>query len=187
MENENVFSKGLAWFKGLNLWGKVGVVAGLLFVLALVIPTGDEPEVADAAPVAVAEEPVEATAVPAEAEKAAAEEAEKAAAEAKEAEEAAAAEKAAEEAAAKEAEEAAAEREAAEEEYVSDEDIAVTVLHTIWNQTAYEEQEILCLGWVLDRDEMLNSFYEGAAEAGDALPQDTVIEFFDNRCAENGW
>ena len=230
MESENTNSPNAAqrawlWFKGLGRLGKALVIVGLLFVLAVIVPTSDEPEPQPVAQVTVEQEDdsqakvEEAERKAAEAEERAAEaerkaeEAEAAAEETEttaedEAEEARRAERAeeraeeskriaAEKKAAQEAEKAAAEKKAAEEaaaaeekaaaeaaaeEDTTDRDIQLMALEFAWNDSSYEDQELMCMGMLLDEEAMIDSFLEGADGSAYALTRDDILNFFNSKC-----
>lgn len=179
MENENTNSPNAAkrawlWFKGLGRLGKALVIVGLLFVLAMIAPTSDEPEPQPVAQAAVEQED-DSQAKVEEAERKAAEAAEK-----KAAEEAAAAEEA-ERAAEKAAEEKAA-AEAAAEEDTTDRDIQLMAMELAWNDASYEDQELMCVGILLDEEAMIDSLLEGADGSAYALTRDDISDFFHSKC-----
>ena len=104
---------------------------------------------------------------------------------AQEAEESAAAEEAekaaAEEKAAKAAEEKAA-AEAAAEEDTTDRDIQLMAMEFAWNDASYEDQELMCMGILLDEEAMIDSFLEGADGSAYALTRDDISNFFHSKC-----
>lgn len=180
MENENTSSPNPAqrawlWFKGLGRLGKALVIVGLLFVLAMIVPNSNEPEPQPVAQVTVEQEDDSQAKV---------EEAERNAAEAERKAEEAAEKQAAEEKAAEEkkaADEKAA-AEAAAEEDTTDRDVQLMAMEWAWNDASYEDQELMCMGILLDEEAMIDSFLEGADGSAYALTRDDILNFFHSKC-----
>lgn len=58
------------------------------------------------------------------------------------------------------------------------------IMEQTWNESSYEDQELICDGMALMPEEMLDVFMEGMAEEGmaDMITREQAREFYESKC-----